>query len=61
MMQQLLGALICAAALCSGKDFDSTYSFAKSVASNRARFSDRIDTCYHEPFAKWFVGEEALQ
>jgi methyltransferase (TIGR00027 family) len=63
MMQQLLlGALICAA-LCSGTavKIDSTYSFAKSVASNRARFSDSTDNCYHEPFAKWFVGDEAVQ
>jgi methyltransferase (TIGR00027 family) len=57
---QLLGALICAA-LCSGSVIDSTYSFAKSVASNRARGSDRTDTCYNEPLAKLFVGEEAVQ
>jgi hypothetical protein len=50
MMQQLLGALICAA-LCSGKEFDNTYSFAKSVVSNRARFADRSDNCYSEPLA----------
>jgi methyltransferase (TIGR00027 family) len=66
MMQQqqlLLGVLICAA-LCSGKEsglFSSTYTFARKVASTRAHISERTDTCYHEPLAKWFAGEEAMQ
>jgi methyltransferase (TIGR00027 family) len=61
MMQKLmLGTLICVA-LCSGSEVDSTYTFAKSVAATRARFSDRIDNCYHEPLAKRFVGEFAVQ
>jgi methyltransferase (TIGR00027 family) len=59
MMQQLLGALICVA-LCSGIEIDSTYYFAKSVASTRARASERTDTCYHEPLAKVVGDEEAI-
>jgi methyltransferase (TIGR00027 family) len=63
MMQQLLGVLLCAA-LCSGREsgfMPNKYTFARSVASTRALASDRIDTCYHEPLAKWFAGEEAMQ
>jgi len=48
---------------CWGKaddSFDEEFSFARSVVSTRAIFSESAENYYREPLAKLFAGEEAM-